>query len=121
MRNGGNVLNIEIRPFQMEYYDTLIDMAMENYNLEKMQNKELRETIERSYFTKKLHDLFANGVGNIALENNEIIGYLYFTHKSGNKEAVSHSYCSDVTIPRSKIVFYQFYEGCKRQNAFFSI
>ena len=98
-------MNIEIRPFQMEYYGTLIDMAMENYNLEKMQNKELRETIERSYFNKKLHDLFANGVGNIALENNEIIGYLYFTHKSGNKEAVSPLYGYGVRhIKRGEII-----------------
>ena len=63
-------------------------MAMENYNLEKMQNKELRETIERSYLTKELHNLFENGIGNIAFENNEIIGYYVLRINPAIKEPI---------------------------------
>ena len=70
-------MNIEIKPLETKHIDTVAEIALENYSLEKTHVSALKG-MDISYYSNKLHSLLSDGIGNIAFENGAIIGYLAF-------------------------------------------
>lgn len=84
-------MNVEIKPLEIQHIDTLADMALENYLLEKTRVSALYP-LDKNYFANKLHQLFINGIGNIALKDGALIGYLIFQVDIENQSANSPLY-----------------------------
>ena len=70
-------MNIDIRPLEIKYIDTLAELALDNYLLEKKQVNALKSK-DKDYFLSKLQITFPDSIGNIAFENNNIVGYLAY-------------------------------------------
>jgi GNAT superfamily N-acetyltransferase len=85
---------IIIKPLDAGYFDAAVEMAVENYLLERHSAKGLSERVNKQYFTPQLEELFSKGTGRMAFEDNIPVGFLAFSetfpiNKSGAKGAVS--------------------------------
>lgn len=79
-RNGGIILNHKIicKPLDANDIPIAVDMALENYNMEKQAVPALSNCVTRDLLHKKIEVLFQTGIGYIALEENEPVGFLAF-------------------------------------------
>ena len=85
---------ITIKSLDAGYFDTAVEMASENYLLERRSARGLCERANKSYFSKQLEELFSKGAGRMAFEDNTLVGFLAFSgvfpvNKSGAKGALS--------------------------------
>ena len=85
---------IAIQRLDSHYLDAAIEMAVENYMLERRSTAGLSEGVNRNYFMKQLEELFQRGTGRMAFVDNEPVGFLAFSEiltvdKSGTKGATS--------------------------------
>ncbi|HEX9897035.1 MAG TPA: GNAT family N-acetyltransferase [Dehalococcoidales bacterium] len=83
-----------IKPLDTGYFDTVVELALENYLLERHSARGLCERANKSYFSKQLEELFSKGTGRMAFEDNTLVGFLAFgeiftINKSGAKGAAS--------------------------------
>jgi GNAT superfamily N-acetyltransferase len=86
--------NIKIKPLDTGYFDTAVEMASENYLLERQSAKGLCERANKGYYSQQLNELFLKGTGRMAFEDNTLIGFLTFgeiftINESGAKGAIS--------------------------------
>jgi len=70
--------HIEIKPLDTGCFNTAVEMALENYLLERHSVKALCEKVNKSYFNLQLEELFSNGTGRMALEGDTLVGFLVF-------------------------------------------
>jgi GNAT superfamily N-acetyltransferase len=85
---------IDIQPFDMGYFDAAVEMALENYSLERDSVKALFERVNKNYFSLQLEELFLKGSGRMAFEGDTLVGFLAFSDifpidQSGVKGATS--------------------------------
>ena len=85
---------IIIKPLYPVYFDTAVEMSVENYLWERQTAAGLSEQVNSSYFIRQLAELFSQGTGRMAFEDNIPVGFLAFNgnfpvSKSGAKGAVS--------------------------------
>lgn len=84
-------MNIKIKPLEIKHVDVLTEMAIQNYKLEKKHVSILKD-MDNSYFSSKLHKLFSACIGNIAYEDDDIVGYLAFSVNAEYQYAKSPLY-----------------------------
>lgn len=65
-------------------------MAQENYDLERQSVTALANIDNRAFYHSKIERLFENGIGSIAFQNDEPIGFLAFSQiiDTGNGNGV---------------------------------
>lgn len=84
---------IEIRPLDIRHVDKVIEMALENYFLERASANGLSEGVNKDFFKMELERLMSKGTGRIAFENDTPVGFLAFGEifevRSGIKETTS--------------------------------
>ena len=85
---------IEIVKADTGYFDTAVDMVLENYHLERHSARGLSERPNKRYISQRLEDLFSKGICRMAFEDNTLVGFLTFgemfpINKSGAKGAIS--------------------------------
>lgn len=85
---------IKIQPLDAGYFDTVVEMTLENYLLERHSARDLCERANKEYFSQQLEELFSKGTGRMAFEDNTLVGFLAFgeiftINKSGAKGATS--------------------------------
>jgi GNAT superfamily N-acetyltransferase len=85
---------ILIKPLDTVYFDVAVEMSTENYLRERQTAAGLSEQVNSSYFSRQLAELFSQGTGRMAFEDNTPVGFLVFSgnysvSKSGAKGAVS--------------------------------
>jgi GNAT superfamily N-acetyltransferase len=86
--------HIIIKPLDTRYFDTAVEMVLENYLLERQSAKGLCERANKGYYSQQLNELFLKGTGRMAFEDNTLIGFLTFgeiftINESGAKGAIS--------------------------------
>ena len=67
-----------IKPYEARYSDTLIELAIENYHMERKHTHSLQKDIDTNYFSRNLKELFSKGTCKVALEDNDVVGFLAF-------------------------------------------
>lgn len=85
-------MNIQIKPLEMKHLDIAVQLAVHNYFLERTKNNALSEKVNESYFSNSIKDLISCGIGNIALENDEVVGFLAFNAQLGSDYSESPLY-----------------------------
>lgn len=85
---------VEIRDLDLLYLEDAVNMAQENYEMERKHIHGLHNSDYRIYFKTELEKLFKIGNGKMAFENNIPIGYLIFgdifnINEYGDKGATS--------------------------------
>lgn len=88
---------LEIKPFNASYFDLFVEMALENYLLERNTTNALRNHADKDYFNRHLEKLFSKGAGRIAFDENKLVGFLAFDgifpiNNTGAKGATSPLY-----------------------------
>lgn len=66
--------NLEIRPLQKGDLQAAVDMAWENYTLERKNNSALQELERNEFLHKELERLIHKGIGCMALIDGEPVG-----------------------------------------------
>jgi len=85
-------MKIEINPIKTEHLDKLSEIAAENYLLERQHAAALNNSLDKVYFSNALKEMLLNGIGNIAVENNDIIGYLIFNCSADRANSPLYGY-----------------------------
>ena len=67
------------KPLDSKYLKIVVEMAQENYDLERKSVEALSTVDNRSFYLSKIEELFDNGIGRIAFQNNEPVGFLAFS------------------------------------------
>lgn len=67
------------KPLDSNYIKVAVEMAQENYNLEKQSVTALGNIDHRAFYQSKIERLFENGIGRIAFQNDEPVGFLAFS------------------------------------------
>lgn len=67
------------KPLDLSYINVAIEMAQENYEMERESVNALPNMDNRAFFQTKLKELFEKGVGRIAFQDNEPVGFLTFS------------------------------------------
>ena len=88
---------MEICNLNLLYLEDAVNMAQENYEMERKHVSGLPNLDYKAYFRTKLEKLFKSGNGKMALENNVPVGYLAFgdifnINEQGDKGASSPLY-----------------------------
>jgi GNAT superfamily N-acetyltransferase len=86
--------HIKIQPLDAGYFNTVVEIASENYSLERRSARGLYKGANERYFSKQLEELFLTGTGRMAFEDNTLVGFLAFReiftiNESGTKGATS--------------------------------
>lgn len=68
------------KPLDSKYIKIAVEMAQENYDLEKQSVTALGNIDNRAFYQSKIEKLFENGIGRIAFQNDEPVGYLAFSN-----------------------------------------
>ncbi|MBP1040350.1 GNAT family N-acetyltransferase [Vagococcus sp. BWB3-3] len=102
-------MSIEIKPIDLHFFDFFVELALDNYYLERTSVGALQANVERSYFVNNLKSLLTDGTGCMALENGKIVGYLAFScidvNHTGEKEATSPLYGYGIRhVERGKVI-----------------
>ncbi|SHJ76559.1 Acetyltransferase (GNAT) family protein [Anaerocolumna jejuensis DSM 15929] len=66
------------KPLDPNYIEAAVEMAQENYDLETQSVTALGRFDNRAFYQSKIKKLFENGIGRIAFQNNEPVGFLAF-------------------------------------------
>jgi len=88
--------NLEFKRISSEYSNEMAKISLSNYEMEKIKVKELHP-VSIDYFVEKIVKLCETGIGYIALQNNEVVGFLIFDgvhiiNDDGDKGATSPLY-----------------------------
>lgn len=67
------------KPLDPDYINIAVEMAQENYELEKQSVTALGSIDNRAFYRSGIEKLFENGIGRIAFQNNEPVGFLAFS------------------------------------------
>ena len=97
-------MSVETKTLNVKYLDAVLEMALENYNMEKTKVDSLKE-LDKSFFSDRLYKLLSEGIGSIAIENGDIVGYLIFHVDTEHQYAVSPIYGYGINhIKRGEII-----------------
>lgn len=69
---------MNIKPIDINYIDAAIKLAVDNYLSEQQNVSSLFNNKYETEFNKSINELFSNGLGVMAFENNELLGYMAF-------------------------------------------
>lgn len=69
------------KPLDSSYIEIAVEMAQENYDLERQSVTALGSFDNRAFYQSKIEKLFENGTGRIAFQDNEPVGFLAFSQK----------------------------------------
>ncbi len=86
---------IDIKPLSPSHLGAVLEMAVDNYLLERRSASGLSERADRSYFSRQLEELLSKGAGRIAFEGNTPVGFLVF----GEMSRISKSRAKGATSP----------------------
>lgn len=67
------------KPLDSSYIKTAVEMAQENYDLERQSVTALGSIDNRAFYYSKIERLFESGIGRIAFQNDEPVGFLAFS------------------------------------------
>jgi GNAT superfamily N-acetyltransferase len=66
------------KPLDPDYVTIAIEMAQENYDLEKQTVTALSDFDNRAFYETRIRELFEHGIGRIAFQNDKPVGFLAF-------------------------------------------
>lgn len=101
------------KPLDSNYIKIAAEMAQENYDMERKAVNALASKDNREFYQDKLESLFEKGIGRIAFQNDEPVGFLAFSEiydiGNGVKEATSPLYGYGIrSKDRGKVIGYLF-------------
>ena len=67
------------KPLDLKYIKIAVEMAQENYDLEKQSVTALNSIDNRPFYQSKIERLFEKGIGRIAFQNDVPVGFLAFS------------------------------------------
>ncbi len=67
---------LQIRPLCMDDLDTIVEIALENFHLERQSCNALPGSPDMDYIRRQLHTIIETGTGRIATEEGRITGFL---------------------------------------------
>ncbi|MGF7144488.1 GNAT superfamily N-acetyltransferase [Anaerotaenia torta] len=79
---------LQIRPLCMDDLDTIVEIALENFHLERQSCNALPDSPDMDYIRRQLHTIIETGTGRIAIEKGRITGFLAFEKAFPVKEGV---------------------------------
>lgn len=85
-------MSIEIKPFESKHFNTIVELALDNYHRERTRTTALYGNIDRSYFYNNLQELISKGVVNIAFENSDVVGFLAFENSESSTNSPLYGY-----------------------------
>lgn len=87
---------IVCKPLDSKYTKVAVEMAQDNYNLEKQFVTALGSIDNKAFYQSEIEKLFKSGIGCIAFQNNEPVGFLAFSQIydtiTGTMRAISPLY-----------------------------
>lgn len=87
-------MGILIKPIDLNRFDSFVELAFNNYLLERESSDELNEIINGNYFSIKLKELFAKSVSCMAIEGERVIGYLCFeVYLTSDSDGYKGAFC----------------------------